>query len=94
MPNNIPFERINELFETLIDNLQSNKPNDSYSQIDTVAKSMARSMAIKNGVKLSNKEQEEVLNKLFLCKEPNYSPSGKKIFITITSDFIQEKFDS
>ncbi len=94
MPNNIPFERINELFETLIDNLQSNKPNDNYSQIDTVAKSMARSMAIKNGVKLSNKEQEEVLNKLFLCKEPNYSPSGKKIFITITSDFIQEKFDS
>ena len=61
MPNNIPSERIDELFETLIDNLQSNKPNDSYSQIDTIAKSMARSMAIKNGIKLSNKEQEEVL---------------------------------
>lgn len=94
MPSIIPFESINDLFETLIENLQSNKPNDSYSQIDTVAKSMAKSMAIKNGVKLSNKEQEEILNKLFLCKEPNYSPFGKKIFITLTSDFILEKFDS
>lgn len=94
MPSNISFESINDLFETLIGNLQNNKPNDSYSQIDTVAKSMAKSMAIKNGVKLSNKEQEEILNKLFLCKEPNYSPFGKKIFITLTSDFILEKFDS
>lgn len=94
MPSNISFESINDLFETLIGNLQNNKPNDSYSQIDTVAKSMAKSMAIKNGIKLSNKEQEEILNKLFLCKEPNYSPFGKKIFITLTSDFILEKFDS
>ena len=94
MPSNIPFESISELFETLIENLQSNKPNQSYSHIDTISKSMAKSMAIKNGVKLSNKEQEEILNKLFLCKEPNYSPFGKKIFITLTSDFIQGKFDS
>ena len=78
----------------MINDLKSDHPDSHLSQIDTIAKSMAKSCAIKKGVKLSNKEQEDILNKLFLCKEPNYSPFGKKTYITISTAFVEEEFES
>ncbi len=53
-----------------------------------VAKSMAKSIAIKSGKFLTTTEQEDIVNKLFACKEPTVSPFNKQIFVTYsTSDF-------
>ncbi len=53
-----------------------------------VAKSMAKSIAIKSGKSLSALEQEDIVNRLFACKDPTVSPINKPIFITYsTSDF-------
>ena len=59
-----------------------------------MAKSLAKSLAIKTGTKLDLKEQEDIVNKLFLCKEPDASPFGKKTFITINIDEIDKKFNN
>jgi len=65
---------------------------DSYSQNDTLAKSMARSLAVKNGAYLSDKEMDALVNNLFACKEPNISPFQKPTFITLSMDEIDKKF--
>ncbi len=53
-----------------------------------VAKSLAKSLAIKSGKKMNNQEQENMVNRLFACKEPTVSPTNKPIFITYsTTDF-------
>jgi len=53
-----------------------------------VAKSMAKSIAIKSGKSLTGQEQEDIVNRLFACKEPNISPINKPTFITYsTNDF-------
>ena len=53
-----------------------------------VAKSMAKSIAIKSGKALTTQEQEDIVNRLFACKEPTVSPINKPTFITYsTNDF-------
>jgi len=94
IPANVKQSRLQVLFEELFETLKNEVPDSSFSQLDTIAKSLAKSLAIKNGTKLTNREQEELLGQLFSCKEPNHSPFGKKTFITLSQDEIQLKFDN
>lgn len=93
IPASLSENQIISLFEILIDNIKSEIPNSNFSQFDSIAKSLAKSTAIKKGTKLSIKEQEEIVNNLFLCKEPNFSPFSKKTFITITTNELEDKFN-
>jgi len=81
------------IFDQLICDIQNEIPNFSFSQSDLLAKSIAKSMAKKNGNILSLKEQEFIVNSLFACKEPTLSPSNKKIFITIEFSDLDSKFN-
>ena len=76
----------------LIADLQNEVPEQSFSRIDAVAKSLARNFAIKNGTLLNNEEQEQIVNGLFACKDPNHSPFQKPTFITWQVEDIDKKF--
>lgn len=93
IPMHISESDVIGILEELIENIKNEVPNSSFSQIDTIAKSLAKSLSIKSGTNLSPKEQENILNKLFLCKEPNYSPFGKKTFAILTLKELEEKFN-
>ena len=93
LPVDVNPSELQYIFEELFETVRRGIPESSFSQLDIIAKSLAKSMAIRNGVKLNSAEQEEILEQLFLCKEPNQSPFGKKTFITLTSEEIQLKFD-
>jgi DNA mismatch repair protein MutL len=80
------------VLEELISNLQNEVPESSFSQSDTIAKSMAKSLAVKTGTYLTEKEQENLVNSLFACKEPNVSPFQKPTFITLTVDDLDKRF--
>jgi len=93
IPTTISEVEVIGILEELIDNIKNEIPDTNFSQIDIIAKSLAKSLAIKSGVKLTQKEQENILNKLFLCKEPNFSPFGKNTYITLTLKELEEKFN-
>jgi DNA mismatch repair protein MutL len=80
------------VLEELIGNLQNEIPESSFSQSDSIAKSMAKSMAVKTGTYLTEKEQENIVNSLFACKEPSVSPFQKLTFITLTVEDLDKKF--
>lgn len=81
------------LLEQLVSDLQDDLPDNGFSQADTIAKSMARSLAVKTGDILSEKEQEGLVNNLFACKEPSVSPFNKPTFITLSVDDIEKRFN-
>jgi len=93
IPMTINESEVVKILEELIENIKNEIPETSFSQIDIIAKSLAKSLAIKSGRTLTPKEQEDILNKLFLCKEPNYSPFGKKTFITLALKELEEEFN-
>jgi DNA mismatch repair protein MutL len=80
------------VFERLIHELNQGIPEASYSQNDFLAKSLAKSLAIKNGNYLSNEEIENLVHALFACKDSSVSPFQKPIFITISVDELDKKF--
>ena len=93
IPTTIHEKEITGVLESLIENFKNEVPESSFSQIDMITKSLAKSLAIKPGTSLTKREQESILNQLFSCKEPNYSPFGKKTFITMSLKDIEERFN-
>jgi len=93
IPVSIPEKQVGQILEELAGNIKNEVPDTSFSQIDTIAKSLAKSLSIKAGTPLNSKEQESLVNNLFSCKEPNYSPSGKKTFITISMEDLEQRFN-
>jgi len=94
IPTTISESQVSIILEQLLEDIKNEIPDASFSQVDILAKSMAKSMSIKTGTTLDVKEQEEIVNKLFSCKDPNSSPYGKTTFITMSIDEIDKKFNS
>jgi len=94
MPVTIIESQITLIIEQLLEAIKNDIPDTSFSQLDIMSKSLAKSLAIKTGSKLDLKEQEELVNKLFSCKQPDLSPFGKTTFVTINIDEIDKKFNN
>ena len=94
IPTLVKEGQITAIFEELLDAIKHEVPESSFSQLDIIAKSLANSLAIKNGTKLNSQEQERILEQLFSCKEPNHSPYGKNTFVTFSLEEIELKFNN
>ena len=58
-----------EILEELLNDINLEVPDSSFSHFDVMAKSFAKTLSIKTGTQLSEKEQESLVNNLFSCKE-------------------------
>jgi len=92
LPVHVKESEVAIVLEQLISDLQDEIPENSFSQNDTISKSMAKSLAIKNGVYMTEKEQENLVNGLFACKDPSVSPFQKPTFITMRVEDLDKKF--
>ena len=81
--------------EEVVENMLSEDFNISndLSISDFFAKRLSKITSIKSGQKLNLDEQEYIVNHLFSCKEPNLSPDNKQIFITLSKNDIENKFN-
>ena len=93
LPINVTESEISIVLEELLSDLQDGIPDSSFSQNDTIAKSMAKSLAVKTGAYLTEKEQENLVHNLFACREPNVSPFQKPTFITMSVEDLDKKFN-
>jgi len=80
------------VLEQLLSDLENEVPDVGFSQIDMLAKSMAKSTAVKMGASLNAEEREHMVHRLFACKEPNLSPFNKVTFVTVTLDELERQF--
>ena len=93
IPTTINESQVTIIIEQLLDDIKNEIPDASFSRLDVMAKSMAKSLAIKNGAYLSKEEQENIVEHLFACKESNHSPFGKPTFISMETKDIDKKFE-
>ncbi len=92
VPVGVPESEVSIILEQLISDVENEVPDSNFSATDLLAKSMAKSLAIKTGQSLQKDEQEHLVNKLFACKEPNVSPTNRTTFITMSVDELDKKF--
>ena len=92
VPVNVPDSEISIILEQLIHDVEQEVPDSNFSAVDLLAKSMAKSLAIKRGQSLTHIEQEHLINSLFACKEPSVTPINRPTFITMSVDELDKKF--
>ncbi|SHM69309.1 DNA mismatch repair endonuclease MutL [Polaribacter sp. KT 15] len=94
IPVSVTESKITIILEELLNDMNLEVPDASFSHFDVMAKSFAKTLSIKTGTLLSEKEQESLVNNLFSCKEPTISPFGKATFKTLTLNQIDNLFNS
>ena len=81
------------VIEKLLEDVKNNRSDLKISKRENLAKSLARSAALKAGTVLSDGEMAELIDKLFACQSPNTSISGRPTLVTFTLQELLEKFN-
>ena len=93
IPVSVVESNVSIVLEQLINDVENEVPDSNFSQTDMFAKSLANSLAIKTGKRLTVLEQEHLVNSLFACKEPSVSPTNRATFITMRVEDLDKKFN-
>lgn len=93
LPLDLKESAVSGLLEAVIKHEQQDLPAHGISPVERLAAIMVANMAIKTGEQLQPEAMQHMVDMLFACKEPALSPTGKKVFINITGDNLQSKFD-
>ncbi|WP_309607851.1 DNA mismatch repair endonuclease MutL [Flavobacterium sp.] len=93
LPVKVFESEVSIVLEQIVSDLQDEIPDSNFSQMDSMAKSLAKSLAVKTGTYLTEEAQENIVNKLFACKEATISPFNKTTFITLSVEDLDKKFN-
>ena len=75
-----------EIIECLLEEYKNSPVNLQEKARETVAISLAQASAIPYGQTLKPNEVNELIDNLFACQTPNFSPKGKKVLAIIPID--------
>ena len=81
-----------EIFEGLLEQFKNNKQKLEIELNDNIARSMAVKMARKKGETLQKEESYALVDQLFACKQPNYSPMGNPTYVVLGLNKIEDFF--
>ncbi len=81
-----------ELFEGLIEQFKINQSELELPLRDNLALALARRTSVKSGQKLEPEEVESIVEGLFACSRPNFSPDGRPTFFTFETSKIESYF--
>ncbi len=72
-----------QLFEGLIEQFKHNQSELKLGVNESLARAMAKKSSLKKGVKLSTQEMTSLIDQLFACKQPLYSPDGNRTYVVM-----------
>lgn len=92
VPAGVLESNVEGILEQLLSDIENEVPDAGFSQNDVLAKSLARSLAIKSGTAMEKEEQEHLIHQLFACKEPSVSPDNRPVLVTLEAGELDKKF--
>jgi len=93
VPPLVPQSEVGIVLDQLISDWNMEISEHDFSQSDMLAKTMSKTLAVKTGVILDPVSQIALVNDLFACKESMLSPFNKSIYITLSENDIDNKFN-
>lgn len=81
------------VFNGVLEDYKKNFLEYKNSNIDNLARSMASNSGIKRGKMLSTEEMKSLVDHLFACKNPNYSPNGLLVYYILGLEKIDDIFN-
>jgi DNA mismatch repair protein MutL len=91
VPDTVKTSDLTATIEKILEDYRSSNSDVSLSKREKLAVSLAGNTAIGYGKILEQEEMRVLIDQLFACSNPNYSPSGKPVLTIMETDVI-EKF--
>ena len=91
-PSDMPPTEVKEKVELMIEQYKSLQALDDSEQAERVSRAAAKASAIHYGTPLSDLEMQELIDQLFACSNPNYTPSGSMILRIMDLEEIDAHF--
>ena len=92
VPSNFPEKDLKDWVNSMLMLTGEEHISIAESMTESIAASLASQMAIGYGRQLSQDEMSDMNARLFACKMPNYTPSGRPIVAIIGTDDIDKLF--
>ncbi|MFZ2905995.1 MAG: DNA mismatch repair endonuclease MutL [Cyclobacteriaceae bacterium] len=93
VPANLKYANEQQMLEGLLEQFKYNQAELSLPLQENLARALAKRTAVKAGQKLEAEEMQKLLNSLFSCKTPTYSPEGKPIFYIFELSKLENYFN-
>jgi DNA mismatch repair protein MutL len=91
LPTELHLGNEQELLTEILETYKRNKQGD-LSKHKNVAKTMAKKAAIQAGTKLKTEEMNRLVDELFACTDPQFSPDGRPCVSKLTLQDISKMF--
>jgi len=92
LPSHAGSDDPKEIVEIFLEDFKSTEKDIETGVKEKIARSMARASAISYGKQLSVDEMSELVDSLFACKSPNYSPTGKTVVYLMPVEELEKRF--
>jgi DNA mismatch repair protein MutL len=93
IPANLSTGTEKELFEGLVEQFKINQSELSLPLRENLSRALAKRACIKTGQKLVKEEMQSLIEGLFACLNPNYSPDGRPTFFIFEAAKIESYFN-
>ena len=94
LPADISVSSISSFFEEIIEDYGHHQNKKELNAQEKIAQSLAGIAAKKQKESLGHQEMSVLIDRLFACQQPYYSPDGNPTFITIALDELDKKFST
>ncbi|MDY5970065.1 MAG: DNA mismatch repair endonuclease MutL, partial [Bacteroidales bacterium] len=91
-PADVNDGQLQELLASMVSDYKNSMMQRFNDRDKSLCLALARQMAADKCKPLQTQEMQNLIASLFACSSPTFSPSGKKILITMTEDDLREKF--
>ena len=93
-PEEIVHHDLQQLLEDFVEQFKWNHQKLTLPIKENIARSLARRAGMQPGKKLQPEEMNALVDQLFACTQPRYTPTNRKTFVVITSQEIKTLFGS
>ncbi len=83
---------VDKVVENLLADFKNTEQKAGKTLHEKLARSLSRTSAIGYGKELNREEMQEIVDKLFACESPNYSPTGKNVIHIVPLENIEQRF--
>ncbi len=91
-PADLTEVNLQDIFEKMLESYKSSMMQVSLNKNEKIATALAKNLAVKQGKPLQNEEMNDIIEKLFACANPNYSPTGKPTVALINLQELEAAF--
>lgn len=92
-PADIPKGQEQEILEGILENYKLNQQELNLEKRENLARSLAKNAGIKSGTVLAQEQSEQLIQDLFSCSQPGFTPSGKPTLVAMESSRIADLFE-